>query len=222
VILIRFRFGLSVTDELPPRCALCGVQGIVDEFGLHSLNCTLGGRRYVIHNALRDALYRICAESLWSPRLEFHPFATAPTLRLDIVVSSGPAVTFRRFTLIDVTMINPLTDNLIHAASSNVAGGATQAEQHKRDHYEEHAVRCHFKLVPFVLDMYGALGTSARALLAELARAWAPRHGVTFNQASTIIAGRIVTRAMIFVARQLLDNTTPSQRVPSEPICITI
>jgi hypothetical protein len=107
IVLLRHRFALPLSATPAALCAFCGVAGIVDVYGLHSLLCTSGGSRWALHNALRDQLYFILRDCNWSPRLEVQPFATHPSLRLDIVVTFGPGSP-RHYAAIDVSVISPL------------------------------------------------------------------------------------------------------------------
>lgn len=182
---IRLRLGLRVRDETVTPCRLCGKHP-VDAYGHKAIACMLSGMRSRVHNRVRDVLADLYRQALVTPTPEPHAFPSAPNLRADLsFYFSGIQ------NIVDVALTHPLRDAVTAAAAERADGGAaTQYELVKINKYGS-ILPPSGKLVPFIVDTYGALGKAAVAALTQLIPLFAQRLGITYVVAARIAYGRI-------------------------------
>ena len=138
---------------------------VLDHRGVHAKVCGCSGWSGKRHDGLRDVLCAWagthgCTES----KETVLPYA-APGLdeaRLDAVVRAASAAGRQ---LIDVTVVTPLTQEMLrHGTSARVAGAAASAAaRYKRGKYPL------VSMIPFVIEHYGRWGADALALAKRLA-----------------------------------------------------
>lgn len=188
---LRIRLGLPLKETLSV-CKLCGRHDS-DVFGNHALSCMTGGGKSRAHNAIRDQLYTALSFALFSPSRENHCFGD--NQRMDIVFQHGPT----QF-LVDVAMIHSALPQHAARAAETAGGACTHYEDVKVVEYG-HRLLAHQKLVPFVVDSYGAYGKSCGPLLGLLAKAYAGRYGDRSGRALVFTRLNLaVTRAVATLA----------------------
>ncbi len=202
-ILVLHHLGLPLTAA-PAPCVNCGGKHVADVMGLHSLACTQGPSKYRLHNGLRDGVTAYAQEALWRPRKEPRPFSADPNSRPDIIVFIGPEES-RRAAVIDVAVVSHCGDS-IKAAAAAAGGASTAYERKKVLRYAALAAADDYKLVPLVIDTFGAWGESALPFLKEMARAWGKRLDLHPSRSSTLMLGSLSTIHMRTIARVLLLN----------------
>ena len=184
---LRLRLGLS-TQASGGICSLCDTHA-ADTSGHNALTCMHGGYRTRAHNALRDMLISILRDCLLQTTAESHPFATDPGAKLDATAHFGG-----RQQLIDTAIAHALADANRLAAAASPGGCATAYENGK------HVLPTQ-KLVPFVVDSFGALSASARELLRTVIPLFARHQGLSTSVASRIVTGRITSCVVRWMAR---------------------
>jgi hypothetical protein len=125
------------------------------------------GSRTRLHNKLRDVMLDFARKGLLSPSCEPHPFARNPSERLDICFShDGVQV------LCDCAVTHALRPDHLSAASSEPGGAAKRYEAVKRDSYGALVNPRLQRLLPVVVDTFGAWGPSAVVALDIISRAY--------------------------------------------------
>ena len=186
VTALRIRLGLPVSEAEGP-CRICGV-AVADRFGVHGMCCLAGGLRTRLHHGARDAHVRQCSRGLMAPRPEHRPFSSAAyqDTRVDVWYERKNA---ERLLDYAVTCAQQPSDRRYAAVAAKSAGGAADlyAEGKKLGHYApmllaeppERAAR--MKVVPMVVDTFGAWGTAATSELQATARAISSREGKPYS-----------------------------------------
>ena len=115
-------------------------------------------------------MFRFASLALLQPQRETHPFPSDWGRRMDL------AFPYRdKSWLVDVALTHSLRAPLISQAAAKPGGGATQYEQVKRNTYQALVNASTQKLVPAVVDCFGAWGASAQPLLQLIGRESAKR-----------------------------------------------
>ena len=158
-------------------CAVCG--RVTDGGQLHAQTCNTGRHQQTArHNALRNAIAALAKEMadmlvLLEPHMNtyFHRKAGAPgaaDARADIMLTSTSDGSFRR--VIDVTVGAPRTTL---SAAQRAKEGATAAflERGKASQYNaNHHIHDMKQIVPFGIEVSGAMGPSAEEFVKCLAQ----------------------------------------------------
>ena len=178
-MMTRHRLGLALYEH-PGTCGLCGqyVHGIDGE---HAGACMAKGLRTILHTKVTSALFQALSLGLCHPQREVACFpVTDPTARMDIVCRGLDAGTGTP--AIDVALTGNFSD-LPASAEVNAPGAvATRYEVVKWRRYGKSVTNAPpslnitptpgdapMALVPFVMDIYGAMGKSARNLMPKIA-----------------------------------------------------
>ena len=184
VTALRARLGLPVSDAEGP-CRVCGVT-VADRFGVHGMCCLVMRTR--VHHGARDCHARQCNRGLMAPRKEHRPFSSAAyqSSRVDIWYERKNAERLLDFA---VVCAQQPSDRRYAAAAVKSAGGAADlySECKKLEHYApmllaeppERAAR--MKVVPMVVDSFGAWGAAAVSELQATARAISSREGKPYS-----------------------------------------
>ena len=215
--LLRLRLGLPLTfaaavDEVH-ECGLC-LQHRRDAFGHHALACPNSGAKWRVHNAVRDKIFWLAAESLWSPKLEANVFPQAPRRRADVAFSflSGDR---RQLFTVDVAVTSPFQSRaMAEFNSSGWAPGciAKRYERTKHATYGALAAAAGYEFVPLVADSFGAFSPTALPLLRRLASAFAKREGIPAHQAAPKVIGSIVQLLAREIGRTLTASISGARR----------
>ena len=203
LVAVRLRLGLPL-DDVPHPCVLCKGKFEADTAGQHSLCCMGGGARSLLHSTLKQAVVRLASAALFGPRVETQPFASDPGARVDVDCSVGS-----ERHLIDVAVVFPLQDSFVAAAAREPGGAATSYQQRKVQRYEHLLADVpSAKLVPVVIDTFGAFGESALAWISRAAVLWGRRFGIHPSRAVPLAFQRINVAVMRAVAQLLQKNIT--------------
>jgi hypothetical protein len=186
----RHRLGMLPYDELRDElCVGCTARDnessalLADPDHAHSCIAQKGASRQRRHDALKLALaglarscgYHVEVEPIF-PLLPHNPDTGQLERTAEPDGRRGDLLLVRNNTrqLIDVTVVRPTAPTQLR--SSSVAGAhlqplaaASDAERLKHRKYDAECARHGWKMVPFVLETYGAKGTEARQLLQRLA-----------------------------------------------------
>lgn len=186
VAAVKLRLGQEVIPQAG-TCTLC-FNHEVDTTGHAAQKCMRCGFRTRAHNALRDCLAGLLRDALMTPTVEPHPFAGAKNLRADIAYSfSGCCM------IVDCAITHPFRDKY-RADAADRKGGAATAYEHA------HHLRGTQRLVPFVLDTFGAMGQSAELATKSIVPLYARRMGLSATVASRIVFGRLTTCVVRWMA----------------------
>ena len=110
--------------------------------------------------------------------------------------------------MIDVALTNPLQSEASMARAAEAPGGhATSYEGHKYRKYANH-LRPGQILVPFIIDTFGALSTSARNYIKKVVPHFAYAGSFSQQVAARLAKGRITTAVIREVAAFTLKSTT--------------
>ncbi|MDR3446587.1 reverse transcriptase domain-containing protein [Dyella sp.] len=189
----RHRLGLLPYDDLRDKaCAACARRNIETPTLLadpdHAHACILqeSTSRRQCHDAVKmvvAGLARSCGYCVevephfpYAPEVTYDPAIGAVTTSFSRPNIRGDLLLIRdnTRTLVDVTITRPTTmTQLTRGAATTGAHArplvaAAQAEQQKHQKYDAECARHQWKLVPFVLETYGAKGTEARQLLERM------------------------------------------------------
>ncbi len=203
----RFRLGEPLaTDPLPCSCPTC--DQVCDVFGDHALKCMRTGAKQKWHHALERAISTLASTALWRPDREPHPFATAPSRRLDIALPSGTFIQ-DKMTLIDVTV----THDLDLTVPRPPGHAATRKASEKHTTYGEFVDPTTQTLLPLPFETIGGHTKEVAGFLSRLSSAVAARHDAGRMYVPAVISSTI-TRAV--ADRLAAQFSRPSQIV--EPI----
>lgn len=142
---------------------------------------------------------------------EAHPYVTDPGARIDVLAQCG-----RVFDHIDVAITNPLRPDMRSTALRGSGECATSYEAVKVQRYGRlvRDLGPDNRLVPFVVDVFGGLGRSARTFLSSCAVALARITGdhvnislqLLFSRVQSAVSrgiGRLVAKALVGAGRQV-------------------
>ena len=179
-VLLRHRLGAPLRS--PDEATICSkchnVYPEGDIGGYHALTCSEAGARGRAHTLIVKSLFGHASQGLLNPHLEQHPFASAPTLRLDICfLHQG------KNWLLDVAVTHALRPVCKTSARLSPGGASTQYEGVKRNKYGSFVDLGSQKLCPMVVDTFGAWGVSAAEPLAVIGAAYAKRKNSSIGRA---------------------------------------
>lgn len=148
------------------RCA-CGAAN--DPLGYHYATCKTGGWVVRAHNAVRDALFSML-RTVYDPgsviKEHAHHHEYSPLKRPDITVRNYDGR--GNNLVVDVAITFPCAPSLYRRASTRPLYAAMQMEDSKRREYGDMGAH---RLVPFVLETFGAWGPAAEQLFGECSEA---------------------------------------------------
>lgn len=234
---LRFRFGLPQfpVDEVR-ICAFCHKRRL-DTTGDHSLTCMRTGWRNSVHNSFRDACATLARSALYHPAVEEPIFIAGRR-------STGPGqkarsdISYTRDgwrSLIDVAVTHPLKDNTAMRWASAKGGGCASAyEKKKHTKYAPLLAELNagshsdtVRLIPVVVDSYGAYGDAARGWLEEVVLAVHKRVSTEILYSAeareqfhclSLLHARAVARLLIGNAGYRQDELAARLPPPSPPL----
>ncbi len=160
-IFWRLRHGLKPIDSLPDSCS-CGADMTVSGHPEHAMFCQKMNKtlHYMRHNMIRDAVSRVFSSigAYTDSRCAAYEFIDGKTLDLAIFFADNSLA-------LDMRVTSPTCDSHVLKAQRRL-GAATAAEHEKESKYgdEVRAWGGNMDFSPFVLESYGAFGTSAQAV----------------------------------------------------------
>jgi len=183
---IRLRLGLPLGPARP--CVLCLGRGVSDELGDHTLSCTAGGQKTLLHQSVLDEVFKLSEKAGAMPKREAHPFPGPDAgMRLDVVIRlPGSRDTAE---LCDVAITHALAaGHLAGAYATTPAGAATAYESVKTNKYAAAVARAQqlgqrIVLRPLVFDTFGALSTNCAVVIKQLAKLAGRRVGLAESTA---------------------------------------
>ena len=185
-------------------------------FGDHTLCCISARTR--LHNDIRDTFAGIARTAHLTPQTEHYPFSTPgyKNKHLDVAYARDDKVQ-----LVDWAVTHPLQASGVSAAAEAPGGAATRYQKVKENKYlpainaEPEHVRTSLRLVPMVIDTFGALGEMALAELHEVVSAL-QRHraDVPPSVAAQLAYHEVIFTAMRGIAKLLLANTGSDTSMP--------
>lgn len=169
---ISLRFGQPVHPGSSMACTLCHGRMSADRFGIHSTLCLGSGLRTRAHHAFRNWVFYLASAANLHPQLEQRPFASRPDQRIDVLINATRQV-------VDTATISCFA--LVHVAPAAAfpAGACNAYEQTKIATYGVAATTDGFKLIPAVVDCFGALSKSAITLIKGMIVKRADRHNAS-------------------------------------------
>ena len=183
---IRLRLGLPLGPAVP--CVLCLGKCVSDELGDHTLSCTAGGQKTLLHQSVLDEVFKLSEKAGAMPKREAHPFPGVDAgMRLDVVIRlPGSRDTAE---LCDVAITHALAaGHLTGAYATTPAGAATAYESVKTNKYAAAVARAQqsgqrIVLRPLVFDTFGALSTNCAVVVKQLAKLAGRRVGLAESTA---------------------------------------
>ena len=103
---IRLRLGIELGVKEDQRCTFCQFAKLCDPLGDHSLTCSHGGNKTLVHNSVVDQVMVLATKAGAQPAREAHPFAGRDAnARLDVVIRMPRSRD--RSELCDVAVVHP-------------------------------------------------------------------------------------------------------------------
>jgi hypothetical protein len=211
ITLVRFRLGLPIAAA-NSHCVMCGETA--DAYGYHTITCASG--RYGLHNTVRDSIFAMANAANWAPSLEPHIMPEKWGTRADILARIGPNINQTDVYAIDVAVIASHTKVWLRSAIDRPAGAASRYEDQKVKKYGSRRDHPGVSVIGCVVDMFGAWGDQAVALITKLAHAWGHRFDLHPSRAVPLVFGALSTRFQSGVAKLLLANN--QTHCPSDPL----
>jgi hypothetical protein len=174
----RHRLALPPMDDLPPRCP-CGTLATAD----HAHQCKNNGRaRTLRHNLINRTLERLAAAARYTVTHEPRYYVPGACDGDEMDRQSPDCVLIgpHRTIAVDVSVVCPTGASYMRRAAATTLAAAAQREQLKLKKYSGLAQQEGLRLVPFVLESYGAFGRMALDLLGTM-EAHAAEHHQRFD-----------------------------------------
>lgn len=227
ILLARLRLGAQLfpTESFCGRCALArsGRRSVCDTHGAHALSCMCGGNRTTAHTAVLRSLCAIGSEAILQVSPEVRLFSSRPNARIDACVDWGATCD-----LVDVALTNALKPSSVAAAAATPGGAASQYEATKHATYGPLLADLQpgrHRVVPVVMDLFGAWGKTALTFITRLARRWGRHHDVGGSHAVSMVFQRLQLPAMQHIARHIagcyehrLPRDSESADTPAETL----
>ena len=211
---LAYRIGLPVLSEKGKPCPLCRTS--MDATGYHASMCHSGSTLNERHNAVRNAIYRICQNAAWSPVLE-KEIIVGNTRLIPGDVFLPQDTTGAEATAIDVTVTNPLQSSLVLQASKKAGVAAETAEKKKRDKHFKQCRDAGVLFKPFGIEFFGTLGATAQELVDKMAVAIAARRANRTNPCLGEVYRRIYFPLVRAQAKAVLVRANPEMVLPPRP-----
>jgi hypothetical protein len=167
IMLVKYRMGLPLAAAVAP-CTYS--TGTLDIYGIHAASCSGKFGLSYRHNRVRDCIKAQARRAGMratdeEPRL----LTNDPTLRpADVYIAEWH---LSRGMCLDVSIVNPLTDTAVVAASTTPASAAAHAEKHKMARYHKLCADSGHEFSPVVMETYGGFGELARPILKRISKA---------------------------------------------------
>ena len=203
-VCVKYRLGLQIFPY-EGVCVACPAPS--DTRGDHAVSCGCGGERTYRHNSIRDCLYTTCAQACLGPTREDRALIPGTEARpADIYI---PAWSGGLDTAFDITVINPLQQNLLNRSAANPGHALQFAHDRKMTKHGEACRTANIAFVPLPLDTFGAWGDSTVREVKRMGTALA-RH--TGNEDSETIRHLIqrVSVTLMKVNANLILNRSPN------------
>jgi len=171
---ISTRLGLNNISNEGERCTKCNMA--LDTSGYHVSICKTGDHSVLQrHNQIRNILFTQCQRAAWSPVLE-HP-DSVPNSQLkpaDILIPIGPAT---QPIALDITVVNPLSPNLVDKGSKTFDHANTHAEKRKHHKYAPVLSRANIQFKVLSVESFGRCSPVTLSFISKLATAISNRFG---------------------------------------------
>ena len=204
VAALRYRLGHPVYARDGP-CPACGRPS--DRFGDHSMNCAWHGERIARHNWLRDELYNTAVAASLGPTREGRALLPDSGGKpADVFI---PHWTGGKDTALDVTVVNPLQEALVHGAANTPGHALTVAHDRKLDKAWEQCNTVGITFIPIAVESLGAWHKSAISEVKKLGSAKARQNG----EEESVEISRLFQKLSVALMRgncALFNNRVPS------------
>ena len=176
-----------------------------------------------VHNRARDIFVQHSARGLLAPRSEYRPFSSASyqSTRVDVWYERKNAERLLDFA---VVCAQQPSDRRYADAAAKSAGGAADlyGELKKEAHYApmlaaeppDRAAR--MKVVPMVVDTFGAWGAAATTEFQAAARAISTREGLPYSASCQ----RVFQEQNVALIRSMARNVNAASFVPFRSFCV--
>ena len=197
---------------------------MADALGHHSSLCMAGGARMLAHHTIRNWLHTLASSASQYPRKEVCPFTSRPNLRVDLYLATTRIA-------VDNALISVFSREHTALATTAPAAAADAYEQSKVDTYGASAATDNIRLVPFVVDCFGATSKSCRPFLSVLIASRATRFNASIpatrsalqRDFSVMLQGRVAS-LLLPNANTLADLTTSPylDQVAASPLSLPL
>jgi len=180
-VCLQHRLGQSLASP-GQVCPLRACGAPLDVLGHHHLTCKLGGYPTVRHNRVRDGFFSLASLASMSPRLEKGAHADDLTRPADVLL---PCWALGKAAAFDVTVVSPLTSEILSGAGDSNAVAVAEALKHSQN--DPKCAELGWRCIPLAVDSYGSWGVEAHQSFLSLADRLATRSSVTLGVALSSI-----------------------------------
>lgn len=167
VTAARYRLGLPVF-QVEAACPMPRCVRASDRMGDHAISCGIGGERIARHNHVRDAIYNTAVQAGLGPVREPDGLLPGSDDRpADVLI---PVWSGGRDTALDFTVVNPLQEALVTAASESGSSAVEHAHQLKLRKYGERCEGEGITFLPLAVDTLGGWHPEALDVITRLGR----------------------------------------------------
>ena len=158
------------------------------------------------HNGIRNVLYAACQRAAWSPQLEHTVVPNSNMRPADILIPIGPST---QPIALDVTVINPLSPNIVEHAAKTPDYANSYAEKRKLQKYSKPMEQVNTTFKVLSLESFGRLSATTSAFMSKVSTAISNRFGGTSKSIFKDIERKVMVSLVRSAARSALE------RVPS-------
>ena len=171
---ISTRLGLQNISNEGDRCTHC--RAVMDTSGYHVSICKFGDFSVVHrHNSIRNVIHSQCQRAAWSPKLEHVISPHHSQLRpADIFIPIGPS---SQPLAIDVTIVNPLSPNIVERCAKSKDFANLFAEKRKINKYTDMCSKANITFKALSIESFGRMSPSTSAFVSKIATAISNRFG---------------------------------------------
>lgn len=204
---IQLRLGCNLYQD-NSTCDYCGGHRAVDKRGYHGLSCRGGGDRISRHNIIRDIIGDLCSEAAWAPVMEKKYLLNSTALRpADIFL---PAWNSGKGLALDVTVWSPMQPLYCDSEGGSAAKAAAASKLKK---YKKLCDKAGFDFLPFALESFGVLHSSASKFLSDLISRLSARREQAESVTKADVCRRLSVGLQRSISRSVLKRNKDSPQV---------
>ena len=152
ILAVRYRLGLPIFLQ-EGDCPMNRCRGFGDKYGDHAISCAINGERIAKHNHVRDAIFAAASQAALGPRKE--PAGLLPgsdDRPADVLL---PFWANGKDAALDVSVVNPLQQQLAGQVAREGANGVQHAFNIKMGKYSERCKAEGIVFIPLVVGRFG-------------------------------------------------------------------
>lgn len=200
---LKLHLGLAQFSNPDSTCSECNDR--MDALGIHATICKSGKTVIARHDLIRDEIIQICRDSGIQARCEqLHVIENSGERPGDAYLPQGFNL---QPTCVDIAVANPLCQSSLRTSVRNPGSHLEKAYTAKLTKYQAKLSAANINLVPFIVDIFGAIHPESLKFLQKIASMSSIKFDKPWQELTRNFITRIQTVLVNSVSNQFLARS---------------